>query len=295
MVVRAVSDEPALTVRAGDGVELALYRSNGGGGGLPLLLLHGTFSNRTFFFGNGERGLGRYLAARGFDVWVGELRGHGRSGDAGRRHRWHFEDWIRYDAPAFVAAVCQTTGRPRLVWVGHSAGGVIGYALAGLGHATSGAIAGLATAGAPAPVGLGLLQYPMAAAGLALTWLLGRFPARLLGIGPEDEHPGIFSQWMRWNLQGRWQGDDGTDYYGNTRRVNVPVLALAGGGDWLIAPPDLCSALAEATSGADRTVVTCGRAEGFREDYNHHRLIASTPASEEIWPLIGDWIAARFS
>ncbi len=294
MVVR-VSDGPALTIRADDGVELAVYRSDGGGGGLPLLMVHGTFSNRTFFFGREERGLGWYLAARGFDVWVAELRGHGRSGDAGLRERWDFEDWIRRDAPALVGAVCAATGHDRLVWVGHSAGGVIGYALAGLGRKESDAIAALVTAGSPAPTGLGPLQYPMAAAGLTLTRLLGRFPARLLGIGPEDEHPGIFSQWMRWNLRGRWHGDDGTDYFANARRIETPVLALAGGGDRFIAPPALCRDLAWATSSVDRTVVVCGRAGRFSENYNHHRLIASSPAREEVWPLIGDWIAARFA
>lgn len=290
-----MSDEPALMVRADDGVDLALYRVNGGGRGAPpLLMVHGTFSNRTFFFGAGERGLGHHLAARGHDVWVLELRGHGRSGDAGRRHRWQFEDWIRRDAPAAVAGVLAATGRERLVWIGHSAGGVIGYAFAGLGQAGSGALAALVTAGSPAPTGLGLVQYPMAAAGLTLSRMMGRFPARLLGIGPEDEHPGIFGQWMRWNLRGRWQGDDGTDYYANARRVGVPLLALSGGGDWLIAPPALCRDLAEATASADRTIVACGRGTGFREDYNHHRLIASSAARAEVWPLIGDWIAARF-
>ena len=37
-------------------------------------------------------------------------------------------------------------------------------------------------------------------------------------------------------LRGRWVGDDGTDYFAGCRRITIPVLALAGGGDWLIAP-----------------------------------------------------------
>lgn len=296
MVIRSTGDHGALTVRAEDGVELALYHARPAipRPAPPLLMVHGTFSNRTFFLGAGDRGLGRWLCDRGLDVWVAELRGHGRSGEAGRRNSWHFETWIRQDAPALVRGVLEATGRDRLVWLGHSAGGVIAVAFGGLRGTLGSAIAGLVLAGSPAPTGLGPVQYPMAAAGLTVTRLLGRFPARALGIGPEDEHPGIFAQWMRWNLRGRWLGEDGTDYFANARNVSAPALALAGGGDWLIAPPALCRDLLEATSASDRSFVTCGRRQGFRENYNHNRLIASSNARQEVWPLIDRWIAERF-
>ena len=78
-------------------------------------------------------------------------------------------------------------------------------------------------------------------------------------------------------------------------RITVPILALAGGGDWAIAPPAPCEDLVEATSSADRTFVACGRAEGFGEDFTHNRLIVSTPARREVWPLIADWIESRFA
>jgi oxygen-independent coproporphyrinogen-3 oxidase len=296
MVLYAVSDEPVRAV-CGDGVRLALYRARPAEvrSATPILLVHGTFSNRHFFLGRNERGLARYLAERGLDAWVAELRGHGRSGPAGRAAAWHFEDWIRRDAPALVARVLEATGAPRLVWVGHSAGGIIGLAYAGLDDVHSGAIGGLVLVGSPAPTGLGVLQVPMAAAALTITRVMGRFPARLIGIGPEDEHAGIMRQWMRWNLSGRWHGEDGTDYFANCARVTAPILALAGAGDWAIAPPALCEDLVDATTSGDRTFVTCGRAEGFGEDFNHNRVLVSTPARREVWPLIADWIEGRFA
>ncbi len=296
MVLYDVSDEPVRAVCA-DGVGLALYRARPAEArsATPVLLVHGTFSNRAFFLGRHERGFARYLAGRGFDAWVAELRGHGRSGAAGRAAAWHFEDWIRHDAPALVGRVLEATGAPHLVWAGHSAGGIIGLAFAGLGHPRSAAIGGLVMVGSPAPTGLGIFQVPMAAAALTVTRVMGRFPARLIGIGPEDEHAGIMRQWMRWNLSGRWHGDDGTDYFANCARVAIPILALAGAGDWAIAPPSLCEDLVDATASGDRTFVTCGRAEGFGEDFNHNRVLVSTPARREVWPLIADWIESRFA
>jgi len=296
VVLQSLTPEPVRAV-CDDGVALALYRARPERPRAvpPVLLVHGTFSNRNFFLGRGERGLARHLAERGLDAWVAELRGHGRSGAAGRAASWHFEDWIRRDAPALVAQVLEETGAARLVWIGHSAGGIIGIGFAGLGHPRSSAVAGLVLAGSPAPTGLGVMQRPLARAAYGITRVMGRFPARLIGIGPEDEHAGIMEQWMRWNLSGQWRGDDGTDYFANCASITVPILALAGGGDWAIAPPDLCEDLVNATASRDRTFIACGRAEGFAEDYNHNRLLVSTPARREVWPLIGDWIEGRFA
>jgi len=295
VVLHAVSEAPVVAV-ADDGVRLALYRARPDRprAAPPVLLVHGTFSNRSFFLGSRDRGLGRFLAGRGFDTWVAELRGHGRSGAAGRRARWHFEDWIRRDAPALVTRILEATGESRVVWLGHSAGGVIGIAFAGLGHPRSAALAGLVMAGSPAPTGLGILQYPIAAGALGITRVFGRFPARLIGIGPEDEHAGIMEQWMRWNLSGRWLGDDGTDYFANCARVTCPVLALSGAGDRIWAPPAKCAALALATSSSDRTLTICGRTHGFSEDFGHNRLLVSGAAHREVWPAIAGWLEQRF-
>jgi predicted alpha/beta hydrolase len=295
MVLR-VSGVPDLVVRAADGVDLALYRARTEApraGAPPLLMVHGTFSNRTFFLGAGDRGLARYLAARGQDAWVAELRGHGRSGALGKASAWHFEDWIRLDAPALVAGVLGETGADRLVWLGHSAGGVIGVAFAGLGDPLSGALAGLVLAGAPAPTRPGFLHVPLAAIGYGITHLFGRFPARALRIGPEDEHPGIMGQWMAWNVRGRWVGEDGTDFLAQAERIEVPALAIAAPGD-LIAPPSACAALLDALGKGDHTLLTVGRRHGFTENFTHERLLVSTPARNEVWPLIADWIERRW-
>ncbi|MFI5278995.1 MAG: alpha/beta fold hydrolase [Gemmatimonadales bacterium] len=296
MVLHGVMLDAPLLARTDDGVDLALYRARPASprpGAPPLLLVHGTFSNRRFFLGAGDRGLARWLADRGFDAWVAELRGHGRSGAVGRASAWHFEDWIRRDAPALVRAVLGASGADRVVWVGHSAGGVIAAAFAGLGHPESERIAGIVMAGAPAPNRPGAWHVPLAALGYGVTRVFGRFPARLLRVGPEDEHRGIMGQWMEWNVRGRWIGTDGTDYLAAAARVTAPVLAVAGAGDF-IAPPSACRLLLESLGAGDRTLLVCGRRSGFSENFTHNRTIVSTAARREIWPRIAGWIEQRF-
>jgi predicted alpha/beta hydrolase len=283
-----------LVVRTDDGAELALWRHSGeketeNRERPPLLLVHGTFSNRSFF--GGANGLAQYLADRGYDAWVAELRGR-RAGaaDAGR----DFEDWIVGDAPALVQAALQATGAGRLIWIGHSAGAVIGAGFAARSAAGAAALAGLVMLAAPAPHAPGAVHVVTAAAGHAVGALLGRFPAAALRIGPADESPGILRQWFRWNAGGRWVGRDGFDYTGAAARVEIPALAVAGAGD-LLTPPSACRRLLDDLGGSDKSFVVCGRAEGFSQNFTHNRLVISSAARREVWPVVAQWLDAKAS
>ena len=259
----------------------------------PVLMVHGTFSNASFFLGGGNRGMARFLAARGIDAWVAELRGHSRSGDAAHGQSWDFEHWIRHDAPTLIRSVLEATGSRSLIWLGHSAGGAIGVAYAGLGAALSDAIAGLIMIATPAPGRPGAWHVPLAAIGYGITRVVGHFPARALRIGPADEHGAILQQWMGWNLSRRWSGTNETDFMANAGRIHAPALALAGSGD-IVAPPAACRRLLDALGSADRTMVVCGRRAGFSRRYTHNRLVVSNDARQEVWPVITDWLEQRF-
>ncbi|MFH7617701.1 alpha/beta hydrolase, partial [Pseudomonas syringae pv. tagetis] len=47
------------------------------GRGLPAMLLHGSFSNRRFWYSPKGVGLGPYQARAGYDVWIPQMRRHG--------------------------------------------------------------------------------------------------------------------------------------------------------------------------------------------------------------------------
>jgi poly[(R)-3-hydroxyalkanoate] polymerase subunit PhaC len=122
-------------VRTRDGWRLALYRYRPGRGGhrTPVLLCHGMSSNRWDMDGPGRISLARYLRRQGYDVWVVELRGAGRSTRPTwwnrKQYTWSFEDYVQHDAPAALRVVLRETGAAQVHWVGHSMGGMIAYAL----------------------------------------------------------------------------------------------------------------------------------------------------------------------
>lgn len=91
--------------------------------GVPVILLHGSFSNRRFWFSPKGLGLGAYLTRLGFDVWIPEMRGHGLSQRNEDYRRNRVADYARYDLPAIAAFVREQSGQiPH--WIGHSLGGI---------------------------------------------------------------------------------------------------------------------------------------------------------------------------
>src|SRR5262249_22017119 len=168
------------SARTRDGWRLALYRHRPArrAHATPVLLCHGMSSNRWDMDGPGEVSLARYLAARGYDAWVVELRGAGRSTRPtwwnGKRYDWTFEDYVQHDAPAALRVVLNETGARQVHWVGHSMGGMIAYAL--LMSPVHRNIASAVTLGSPTMSDVG---HPLLDFGVPYRGLLRLLPQRV--------------------------------------------------------------------------------------------------------------------
>lgn len=119
-------------VHADDGPRLAVTEvrvpgSSSGAGIPPVLLVHGFAQNRAAFL---DGPLPEALLARGPRVFVGELRGHGLSRDANppSAEDWGLTEHLEQDLPALCRHVLSQTGADRLHYMGHSMGGILGYA-----------------------------------------------------------------------------------------------------------------------------------------------------------------------
>jgi pimeloyl-ACP methyl ester carboxylesterase len=110
-------------------------------GKLPVILCHGLGLNATFWTLT-DHHLPSQLAARGYEVYVFDIRGSGENAQLGRhdwinRHLrqtflrergergWTVDDLVQYDVPAILDYVARETGRDRVNWVGHSLGGML--------------------------------------------------------------------------------------------------------------------------------------------------------------------------
>ena len=110
-------------------------------------MLHGFAQNRLAFTAGR---LPAVLVERGARVLLGEMRGHGLS-RLPKEGQWSLETHLRLDVPALVRRACELGGVPRLHLMGHSMGGMLGYAML----ARSRRLWSLATFGAPVVLGVG--------------------------------------------------------------------------------------------------------------------------------------------
>ena len=274
-------------------VELALTRlgatTRPPDGRIPVVLLHGSFSNRRFWYSPAGIGLGPYLARAGFDVWLAEMRGHGLS-PRNRQYRLNsVADYARYDLPAIAAFVTESAGQAPH-WIGHSLGGITLAAAAGgayLGprQAASFALFGSQVSRTYWPVKL----PPVVWTGRAL---LGRFDVisgPRFDRGPEDEPIGMAIESLRWySLFGRF-GDGEHDWWAGLADARVPLLAVSARGD-REDPAWACRKLFDQYGGTEKQFVLLGRQEGFSDDYGHIEMIVSKPAAREVWPLVAYWL-----
>ncbi|HSJ14566.1 MAG TPA: alpha/beta fold hydrolase [Longimicrobiales bacterium] len=282
----ATADVRTRFLTTADDVRIAVHAC-GADGAPRVLLVPGTFSNSSFWFGTRGTGFGRFLADSGYEAWSLDPRGHGASARPPRGVRWDFDDWARHDVASAIGAAA-SGGNPVVV-VGHSAGGAAALAALAAEPRLRGKVRSAIILATPGPW---ILRWRALAARAALLGarLLPRFPARLLRLGPEDELPGVIEQWMRWNLGGHWRGDDGTDYTAALTGLELPMLFVAGTGDRLWAPPAACRELYEQVGSRDKTFLLCGTHAGFSEDFDHVSLVVGRAARREVWPLVRNWL-----
>ncbi len=294
----------------------------------PVLLVHGLGANRFNLdapFPNTS--LAEYLRLRGWDVWVIELRGAGRSRQPGwplrGKPQFDFDDYVHRDAPAVIRHLLDATGAEALHWVGHSMGGMLAYAA--LMHFDQQLFRSVVTVASPAFTATRhprvdtmvrfrqLLRWvrwvPYRRAGqVASLW--PPYLHRLVGdvaANPDQMDRAQLTVMARWTLtdlpaalleqfsewydsKGGFSRYDGLlDYYDHLDRICAPMLLIAGATDQL-SPVEDVRYVYEAISSTHKELLVCGRETGCAHDYKHIDLILGSRAQLEVYPHIARWI-----
>ncbi|WP_268796797.1 alpha/beta fold hydrolase [Pseudomonas huanghezhanensis] len=274
-------------------VELAVTRlglvSGANVRSVPVILVHGSFSNRRFWYSPKGIGLGAYLARAGFDVWIPEMRGHGLSArNQAYRHN-RVADYARYDLPSVAAFVREQSGQiPH--WIGHSLGGTTLAAALGGQYLGVEQAASVALFGSQVTRGFWPLKLP------PVQWIsrfiLKRFEhvsGSRLKRGPEDEPMGVLLESMRWRGLFARFGDKKEDWWAGLRDVQVPLLAVTAAGDHQD-PAWACRELYEQFGSERKQFLCLGREQGFTEDFGHVQMLVSKAAQAQVWPLVEAWL-----
>ncbi len=311
-------------VESEDGVRLVLRRVRPpkvGERGEVIMLLHGLGSNHEGFHLPG-RSMARWLARRGHDVWMPELRGHG--GSRVGRYDWCLDDYLERDLPAILEGIQTYSGREALHWVGHSMGGILLMcygAMTGRGPIKSGVAIGSAL-----DLGVGnsgfsslLKLRPLIEPLVAIPYgSLAHLMAPTLGKGGLEAVE-TFNVWpdnveaeMVQRLHARCFHSIPTSLLSHLAtafeeeglilgsgfrveqeigRNEIPIRLISGSRDMQVTP-EAVEHTAEMFKG-DADLVRCDEAQGLGSHYGHWDLVMGQRAPLEVWPEVADWVERR--
>ncbi len=266
--------------------------------GIPVFCLHGSIeSGRIFYSEDMSKGLAPWLASKGFDVFVPDLRGKGKSTPAikeGNNYGQH--EVITKQIPFIADAIKSIKGDQEQIWISHSWGG----------NMMNASFARFQPAKVKALVHFGLkrritvwnwarlymIQYGWYFMGNRWAKTKGYLPYTKQGFGA-DEPVKLWSQINQWIKEEEWKStEDGFDYRQACRNTNMPkALWLAGAGDKVLANPiDVQKTKDEVGNEADHLELL-GRKNGYSKDYDHNNMLTSKSAPDEIFPKVLNWIS----
>lgn len=269
--------------------------------GPAVLLIHGSIENGRIFYSESGKGFAPFLADNGYDVFVPDLRGRGKStpaicpdSDFGQM------DMVVTDIPYLVKHVKTVKGSDSM-WVGaHSWGGNL--ALASFARFPEMAeIKGFVLFGVKRRVTVWNTERLLK---LSFGWRIvapiaiaikGYLPAVELKMGADNESRNIFKETNFWLDRAQWTDPrDGFDYGASlTQRPVPPVLSLTGSADKVLGHPRDCGNLIHELHPGDHAMKVIGRATGHLHDYDHIDLVTHRDAPKDHFPLILNWMKER--
>lgn len=239
------------------------------------------------------RGLASTLVERGVVVVNVDFRGHGES-TRPRAPSFTFDDIVRYDVPAWLRAARERfPDLPRFL-VGHSLG--VNAGLPGAArmpdHDLAGAI-GLAPnlwlkRFEPNPVRLAQKELMVRAFDLA-SRPTGFFDPDLVGMGKSKIPRAYVRQFRRFWDGGRLVSEDGKDdYEALLGTLRIPILAVSGRRDLLMAHPDVVERYLSLFRSAEVEHLRVRGGRGFDPD---HMGLVIAPEARPLFERCADFLA----
>ncbi len=284
----------------------------------PVILCHGIGAQGSFWYFD-DNSLAHYLAKEGFDVFVPDLRGVGKTDGS---FDFFFEDYIK-DVSAVLKKVMLFEGVSKAHWIGHSMGGMVIYLTASRKPELMKHIASFTAVSSPykiwAPFELWRLVRKNIKSLLFFLRRVDKVPFFLLSrifylIYPVAESlrgiGGIINlEYFIWNIENLDEnerreamlatgsissrvlekfikvglGFENFNFY--LEHLTPPSLFIVGVKDFLATPPTV--KLAYLRAGASQKYFKlAGQGEGFDGDYGHVDIAIGKKAKKDIFPII---------
>jgi pimeloyl-ACP methyl ester carboxylesterase len=260
---------------------------------MPVLLIHGAIENGRIFYSDSGKGLAPYLASQGFDCYVLDLRGRGKSTPAISKSTKHGQtEIILEDIPTSLDAISARYPNDTTIRiVAHSWGGVLTLATLARFPDYIQKVSRIVFFGTKRSVQVltadRLLRISFAWNTLSpiLTALYGYLPAREWRLGSDQESKKSHAQSRHWvKTIHEWIDlEDGFDYKKALESLHLPpILSIMGTRDRSLGHiKDARRFLKEAKA---------DQADYLEVPYGHIDMLTGKSAAQTVFPQVADWL-----
>jgi predicted alpha/beta hydrolase len=254
--------------------------------GIPVFMVHGSIENGKIFYSSSGKGLAPFLASKGYDVFVADLRGRGESKPSVNSNSdFGLEEILETDFPLYINKIQEIKGSLPQVWVSHSWGGVLMMAYLAK-KINDVSISSMVFFGTKRRISifslkkLFMIDFSWNLLAKLFIKIYGYLPAKKLKLGSDDETKNTHHQTNHWVISKKWlHWKNGFDYKKALQNIKLPPIT--GANDSVLGHPKDVQELMHEASVKKYVFKIIGKKQGHLHDYDHITLLTHPDAPKD--------------
>lgn len=267
-------------------------------GGVPIFMLHGLIENGFIFYTEKGKGLACYLAEQGFDVYVADLRGRGKSLPAiNSQSTFGQHETITCDIALFLEKI-QRFNPQKMHLIAHSWGGVLISSFLARYPKWLDKVHSKTCFGTKRVVTAKTLEAYFK---LGLMWRYiapilakknGYFDAKKFRFGSDSETKKSLEESITWVIPGKWHDlNDGFDYYTAAQNVTwPPTWHLTGISDYALGHQQDVQLFIDECNNRNAKFSVLSKQAGNQVNYDHINILTHPNSVNDHFPKLALWL-----